>query len=78
MRADVVSAYKSQVKENESLQATIKSLRAAAARRAAASLPRTSQSEEDSGAESTKEDEVTSLWHALVYHMRVSITYMAI
>lgn len=54
---DVVSAYKSQVKENETLQATIRSLRAAAARKS--TTPNNFQSEDDCGAEGGQADEVT-------------------
>ncbi|KAF6024206.1 GCC1 [Bugula neritina] len=52
---DLVAAYKSQIKENETLQATVKSLRAAAARRN--QQPQNSLSlEEDGGAEISNEE----------------------
>jgi len=55
MFSDLVAAYKSQIKENETLQATVKSLRAAAARRN--QQPQNSLSlEEDGGAEISNEE----------------------
>lgn len=49
-------AYKSQIKENETLQATVQSLRAAASKKK--KEPTSSQSEEESGAEADAVDEV--------------------
>ncbi|XP_067941826.1 GRIP and coiled-coil domain-containing protein 1-like [Watersipora subatra] len=53
---DLVAAYKSQVKENETLQSTIKSLRAASSRKAL----KDNASEDDSEAENVKDDESES------------------
>ena len=67
----MVAAYKSQVKENETLQATIKSLQAAASRKAAR---RPSQSEEDSEAENSREDEVRFFSELLYFYQRYTGT----